>query len=285
MFIAKTSAIALRYSICTLMPVVLAHRPALAQCGGGGGMSCGGHSMSGRDMGHASHSGGLTNGHSTTGRAPGGTGWRHPGNQPLGVPGRSNWMMPSGHNSHGSATGAGGISSGWSSPPFGFRASPQLFSGLAKPTNHGRASAAYRTSLPGHALSHGNGTDASAGRVARGVDDRAPVALLRLQRKTSSSSLLPLLPSADSDGIRFDTHSAHQSHQSLASDSSPGPGWTAKLRSRVQSDSSLPGSLGQRSQTRSDQTTLPTPSSVTRASQIACFMIGLRIIVRDSAAR
>jgi hypothetical protein len=255
MLIAKTSAVVGRYSISVLLLAVPTHRPALAQCGGGGGMSCGGHSMSGHDMGTASHAGDPSMAHSPTGHNPGASSWSHIRNQPLEVPGTSNWMMPSGHSAHGSAVGTGGISPRWSSPPFGFRSdSPRLFSGLAEPTIRSRASAAYHTPLPEHALSRWNSTDTSAGRVGRGVDDRAPDALPRLQRTISSPSLPPRIPSADPDGIRFDNHSAHQPHQGLTSD--PCPGWAAKLRSQTQSDLSLPGSLGSRSQT--NQTTLLT---------------------------
>jgi hypothetical protein len=253
----KTFAIVLRTNIFTFLLVVFAHRPALAQCGGGG-MSCGGHSMSGHDVGQANHAGNPSMAHSPIGHIPGTTSWSNIRNQPLGVPGTSNWMMPSGHGAHGSAVGSGGSSTGWSSPSFGFRSgSPWQFSRLSESTIHGRASAADRALLPRHALRHGNGSGTSTNRVTGGVDNLAPVALLRFRRTKSSPLLLPRLPSADSDGVHFDNHSAHQSHPGLASDSFSG--WTAKIPSPAQSDSYLPGSLGLREQTRSDQTTLPAP--------------------------
>lgn len=250
----KTFAIVLQTNIFTFVLVVFAQRPALAQCGGGG-MFCGGHSMSGHDMGQASHAGDPSMVRSPTGHDPGTTSWSHIRNQPLGVPGPSNWVMPSGHSVHGSAVGTGGISPRWSRPLFGFRSSSLRYSGLAEPTIHGRASTAYRTSLPGHALRHGNGSDTSTNRVTGGVDNLAPVALPQIRRVPSS--LLLRLPSAGADGIPIDNQSAHQHHQGLKSDRTPG--WSAKYRIQAQSDSYLPGSLGLREQTRSDQTTLPAP--------------------------
>lgn len=256
MIIAKTPAIVHRLSTITCLLVVFSHRPALAQCGGGSGMSCGGHSMSGQGMGHSSHPSGLSNGHSITGHTSGFSSSSNSANQ-LGGAARGNWTLPGGHSTHGGASGIGGNSLGSSSPPFGFRSSsPRTFSNLVKPTIHGRASPAYNTSLLGHALSHGNGTDTSAGWVSRSVDDYAPVALPRLQGTKSSSFLSPRLPSADFAGIRFDNHSAHQTHEGLTPSLSSG--WAAKLQSRAQSDLSLPDSHWPRSQTRSDQTTLPT---------------------------
>lgn len=251
----KTFAIVLRTNIFTFFLVVFAQRPALAQCGGGG-MSCGGHSMSGHNMGQASHAGDPSMVRSPTGHDPRTTSWSHIRNQPLGVPGTSNWMMPSGRGAHGSAVGSGGNSTGWSSPSFGFRsASPRHFSRLAESTILGRASTAYRPSLLGHAMRHGNGSDTSTSRVTGGVDNLAPVALPQIRRVPSS--LLLRLPSAGADGIPIDNQSAHQHHQDLTSDRTPG--WAAKYRIQAQSDSYLPGSLGLREQTRSDQTTLPAP--------------------------
>jgi len=257
MFIAKSSAIALRYSIYAFVLALLAHRPALAQCGGGGGMSCGGHSMSGLGMGHASHSSGLSNGHSPTGHAPGTPYLSTIRNHTWGGAAASNWMLPNGHRTHG---GQGGPESspGWLSTPFGFRQTgSRPFNGLANPTIRGRASTAFRSSLPGHSMSHWNGTGTSGGRISPGVEDRAPVALPRLQRAMSSSSLIPRLPSADSAGIPIDNHSAHQPHLDLMSESSPG--WATKLRGQAQSNLSLLDSFGLRSRVRPDQTTLPTP--------------------------
>ncbi len=255
MIMAKTSAIGPQLVFLTVVLAVLAYRPALAQCGGGG-MSCGGHSMSSRGMGHANHLSGPSYGHSSGGHASGTTHWNHIGNQPVGARAPGNGVLSGGHGAHVGAGGPHGTSPGWSSPSSRFRsASPRSFSGVAEPTIHSRTSTAFNTSLPGHVMSHGNDMHSSAGRFARGVDDRATVALPRLQRAISSSSLLPRLPSSGSDGIRFDNHSAHQPHRGLTLDSSPD--WAAKLR-ETQSDSSLPGFLGLRSQTRSNQTTLAT---------------------------
>ncbi|QDV89896.1 hypothetical protein RAS2_09710 [Phycisphaerae bacterium RAS2] len=257
MFIGKNSAIVFRYSIYTFMLVMFAHRSALAQCGGrGGGMSCGGHSMSGHDMGHASHSSGLSNGHSTTGHTPGTPHSSTIRNHSWGGAAPSNWMLPSGHGTH-AEQGRPGNSPSWSSTPIGIRQSgARLANGLVDPTIRSRASIAFRTSLPGHAMNHWNGAGNSAGRMNSGVDDTAPVGSPRLQRTISSSSLLPRLPSTDSNGIQFSNHSAHRPYQDLTSDSSPG--LAAKLRSRARSGMSLPGSLGLRSQTQSDQTALQT---------------------------
>lgn len=256
MFITKTSATALRYSIYALVLALLAHRPALAQCGGGGGMSCGGHSMSGHGMGNASHSSGLSNRHSTTGHTPGTPNSSTFRNYPWGGPAASNWTLPSVHRTH-DGQGVRGNSLGWSSTPLGLRQTgPRFFNGLADPTIRDRASTAVHTSLPGHSLSHWNGTGTSGGRIAPSVDDRMPVPLPRLQRTISSSFLLPRLPSTDPDEIRIDNHSAHQPHQGLMSD--PSPGWATKFRSQAQSEMFSPDSFRLRSQTQSDQSTLPT---------------------------
>ncbi len=255
MFIAKYSAAAFRYGFYIPVLVMCAQQPVLAQCGGGG-MSCGGHSMSGYDMGHTSHAGNSSMAHSPTGHNPGTTSWNHIRTQSMGVPAVSNWMMPIGHSAHGSAVGTRGVSPDWSSPPFGFRSvNPRPISGLEKSSVHSRATAAYRASLFGHALSHVNGTITSAGRVARGVDDRAQVASSRSQRTISPSSPLPRLPPDDTVGTGFDNYSAHQLHQGITSGSPPD--WAARLQRQVPSDLSLPGSIRLRSQERSDQTTLP----------------------------
>ncbi len=234
--------------------------------------------MSGHGIGHASHSSLLPNGHSTSGHTLGTPYSSANRNNPWRGAAASNWMLPSGHGAH-EGQGGRGNSPSWSSTAFGFRQTdPRLVTSLAERTSHGRISAADHTSLPRHALSGGNGRDTPPSRVGYGIDDRAPVSLPRLQRTTSTSSLLPLLPSASYDGIRCDNHSAHQPLQGLTSD--PSKGWAAKLRSRAQSDLSLPGSIGQRSRTRSDRTGVPPTSDWTLGSAS-----GTRPVFRPSLDR
>lgn len=134
-------------------------------------------------------------------------------------------MMANGHSSHGSATGAGGISSGWSSPPVGFRAT-----------------------------GHRPITDWSE----YGVHLHSPITFQRVQQKTDAPSWLARPLSPHSGGIRFDNHSTHKTHPGLTSElSSDG---ISNFQNRSPPDSRFPYSVALRSQAPSAQT----PSSTSR---------------------